>query len=88
LVVIGWIIRAQLFIVLPAFTAAQAAPRWAITAPSIRLLDANVYYLNGTSMVGYSSEIKAYQAHLVTMEEATPFLAKQLKKSEYAASHW
>ena len=75
------IVVAQLFFVLPEFTAAQPAPRWAATAPSLRLLDANVYDLNGTSMSGYASEIKSYRPELVTMEEATPFLVGRLKQS-------
>jgi endonuclease/exonuclease/phosphatase (EEP) superfamily protein YafD len=75
------VVVAQLFIVLPEFTAAQPAPRWAATAPSISLLDANVYYLNGTRMVGYASEIKQYQPQLLTMEEATPYDARELEHS-------
>jgi endonuclease/exonuclease/phosphatase (EEP) superfamily protein YafD len=73
------LVVAQLFFVLPEFTAAQPVPRWAATAPTIRLLDANVYYLNRTGMSGYASEIKAYDPQLVTMEEATPYLVGQLK---------
>jgi endonuclease/exonuclease/phosphatase (EEP) superfamily protein YafD len=75
------IVVAQLFFVLPEFTAAQPAPRWAATAPSVRLLDANVYYLNGTAMSGYASEIKSYRPDLVTMEEATPFDVGHLKQA-------
>jgi endonuclease/exonuclease/phosphatase (EEP) superfamily protein YafD len=73
------IVAAQLFFVLPEFTAAQSVPRWAATAPTLRLLDANVYYLNRTGMSGYASEIKAYDPQLVTMEEATPSLVGQLQ---------
>jgi hypothetical protein len=36
------VVVAQLFFVLPEFTASQPAPAWAATAPSVRLLDANV----------------------------------------------
>jgi endonuclease/exonuclease/phosphatase (EEP) superfamily protein YafD len=73
------VVVAQLFIVLPEFTAAQPAPKWAATAPSISLLDANVYYLNGSRMAGYANEIQRYQPQLVTMEESTPLLVTQLK---------
>ena len=72
---------AQLFFVLPEFTAAQPAPAWAATAPSIRLLDANVYFLNDTAMTGYASEIKAYRPQLVTMEEATPLAVGNLRRA-------
>jgi endonuclease/exonuclease/phosphatase (EEP) superfamily protein YafD len=75
------IVVAQLFFVLPEFTAAQPAPRWAATAPSVRLLDANVYYQNDTSMSGYASEITSYRPDLVTMEEATPFNVARLRQS-------
>jgi endonuclease/exonuclease/phosphatase (EEP) superfamily protein YafD len=75
------VVVAQLFIVLPEFTAAEPAPRWAATAPRISLLDANVYDVNGARMVGYAGEIKQYQPQLVTMEECTPFLAGQLERS-------
>ncbi len=75
------IVVAQLVFVLPEFTAAQPVPRWAATAPTIRLLDANVYYQNGSGMSGYAREIKSYDPQLVTMEEATPRLVGQLKAS-------
>jgi endonuclease/exonuclease/phosphatase (EEP) superfamily protein YafD len=75
------IVVAQLFIVLPEFTAAQSAPSWAAASPSIKLLDANVYDLNGTSMAGYISEMQDYQPDLVTMEESTPFDVKKLQDS-------
>jgi len=75
------IVVAQLIFVLPEFTAAQPAPRWAAAAPSLRLLDANVYDDNPTSMSGYASEIKSYRPELVTMEEATPFLVEQLQQA-------
>ncbi len=73
------VVVAQLFFVLPEFTAAQPAPGWAATAPSVRLLDANVYFLNDTAMSGYVSQIKAYKPQLVTMEEATPLAVGHLK---------
>jgi len=75
------IVVAQLFFVLPEFTAAQPVPGWAATAPSLRLLDANVSNENGTSMSGYAGEIKSYRPELVTMEEATPFLVGLLQQS-------
>ncbi len=73
------IVVAQLFFVLPEFTAAQSVPHWAASAPTIRLLDANVYDHNLTGMSGYASEIKAFDPQLVTMEEATPYLVGQLR---------
>ncbi len=75
------VVVAQLFFVLPEFTASQPAPAWAATAPRIRLLDANVYFLNDTAMSGYASQIKAYRPQLVTMEEATPLAVGNLKRS-------
>ena len=75
------VVVAQLFFVLPEFTASQPAPGWAASAPSIRLLDANVFFLNDTAMFGYSSQIKEYHPQLVTMEEATPLAVGNLKRS-------
>jgi endonuclease/exonuclease/phosphatase (EEP) superfamily protein YafD len=75
------VVVAQLFFVLPEITAAQPVPRWADTAPTIRLLDANVYYLNASSMAGYAHQIKAFRPQLVTMEEATQYNVSKLKKS-------
>jgi endonuclease/exonuclease/phosphatase (EEP) superfamily protein YafD len=75
------IVVAQLFFVLPELTASGPVPRWAVHAPSVRLLDANVYYLNATSMVGYGQQIKAFHPDLVTMEEATVYNVSELKKT-------
>jgi endonuclease/exonuclease/phosphatase (EEP) superfamily protein YafD len=75
------IVVAQLFFVLPELTAAQPAPRWAANAPKLRILDANVYYLNHTSMAGYAQQIKAFRPELVTMEEATVWNVAKLKKT-------
>ena len=75
------VVVAQLFFVLPEFAASQPAPGWAASAPSIRLLDANVYFLNDTPMTGYVTQIKAYRPQLVTMEEATPTAVGNLKRS-------
>jgi endonuclease/exonuclease/phosphatase (EEP) superfamily protein YafD len=74
------IVAAQIALMLPELTATQPLPRWAAAAPSIRLLDANVFSGN-PSMAGYASEIKAFAPQLVTMEEATPFDAAQLERS-------
>jgi endonuclease/exonuclease/phosphatase (EEP) superfamily protein YafD len=68
----------QIVLVAPEFAAAQPAPAWTDHAPSIRLLDANVYNEN-QSMAGYAAEIKAYRPGLLTMEEASPTDALQLK---------
>jgi endonuclease/exonuclease/phosphatase (EEP) superfamily protein YafD len=75
------IVVAQLFFVLPELTAAQPVPRWADHAPTVRMLDANVYYLNPTSMVGYANQIRAFRPQLVTMEEATIYNVSKLKKT-------
>ena len=74
------IVGAQFAFLLPEITAAQPVPRWASHAQTIRLLDANVYFLN-PSMAGYFREIKAFKRQLVTMEEATPLSAKMLEHS-------
>jgi endonuclease/exonuclease/phosphatase (EEP) superfamily protein YafD len=74
------IVGAQIAFLLPEITAAQPVPRWASHAQTIRLLDANVYFLN-PSMAGYVREIKAFKPQLVTMEEATPLSAKALEHS-------
>jgi endonuclease/exonuclease/phosphatase (EEP) superfamily protein YafD len=71
------IVAAQIVLLLPELTAAQPVPSWVGRAPSLRLLDANVYYLN-SSMSGYATEIKAVRPDLVTMEEATPIQVKRL----------
>jgi endonuclease/exonuclease/phosphatase (EEP) superfamily protein YafD len=63
------VVAAQIAFLLPELTAAEPIPHWATTAPSIRLLDANVYDRN-PSMAGYAAEIKAYKPQLVTLEEA------------------
>ena len=75
------VVVAQLFFVLPEFTAAQPAPAWTASAPSVRLLDANVYFENASGMSGYASQIKSFRPQLVTMEEATPLLVGNLKSA-------
>jgi endonuclease/exonuclease/phosphatase (EEP) superfamily protein YafD len=70
----------QVVFLWPELTAAQPVPRWAATAPAIRLLDANVYDEN-PSMAGYAREIRQVEPQLVTMEEATPIDARQLEHS-------
>jgi endonuclease/exonuclease/phosphatase (EEP) superfamily protein YafD len=74
------VIVAQIFLVLPELTAAQPVPAWAAGAPTIRLLDANVFDGN-RSMAGYAKEIKAIRPELVTMEEANPRDVRQLERS-------
>jgi endonuclease/exonuclease/phosphatase (EEP) superfamily protein YafD len=73
------VVVAQVAFMLPELTAAQAEPSWAGSAPSFRLLQANVYFLN-PSMAGYAAQIKAERPDLITMEEATPGLVAQLTK--------
>ncbi len=74
------VVVAQVAFVLPELTAAEPVPAWANHAPTIRLLDANVYNAN-PSMAGYVSEIRAVRPQLVTMEEATPSDVRQLVAS-------
>jgi endonuclease/exonuclease/phosphatase (EEP) superfamily protein YafD len=74
------VVLAQILFLVPELTAATALPTWAATAPSIRILDANVYYVN-PSMAGYAKEIRAFKPELVTMEEATVPHVRQLVKS-------
>ncbi len=74
------IVVAQILFVLPELTAAEPVPSWALTSPSVRLFDANVYASN-PSMTGYAQEIKAYQPQLLTLEEAVPHDVDQLKAS-------
>ena len=56
-------------------------PSWTAGAPSIRVLDANVYDGN-PSMAGYAAQIRNFQPDLVTMEEATPTDVGQLQVSK------
>jgi endonuclease/exonuclease/phosphatase (EEP) superfamily protein YafD len=71
------VVVAQVAFMLPELTAAQSVPSWAASAPSFRLLQANVYFLN-PSMAGYAAQIKAERPDLITMEEAVPNLVAQL----------
>ena len=72
------VVLAQILFLLPELTATEPLPSWAATAPSIRLFDANVYYEN-PSMAGYAAQIKAFKPQLLTMEEAVPPFATQLR---------
>jgi endonuclease/exonuclease/phosphatase (EEP) superfamily protein YafD len=74
------LVGAQVSFMAPELTAAHPVPQWASGAPTIRLFDANVFYRN-PSMNGYATEIRSVQPQLVTMEEATPDDARQLKRS-------
>ena len=74
------VVVAQLVFVLPELTAAEPIPAWADQAPTIRILDGNVFNDN-PSMTGYATEIKSIHPDLVTMEEATPSDVGQLTRS-------
>jgi endonuclease/exonuclease/phosphatase (EEP) superfamily protein YafD len=74
------VVVAQFTFLYPEWAAASPLPRWAAGAPSIRLLDANVYDQN-PSMAGYAAQIRRYRPQLVTMEEATPPDVAQLRHS-------
>ena len=62
---------AQVVFLAPEFLASQPVPPWAVTAKSIKLFDANVYYHN-PSMAGFAAAIASSNPQLVTLEEATP----------------
>ena len=74
------IVIAQVAFLYPELAAAEPVPTWTASAPTLRLLDANVYQGN-PSMAGYASEIEATNPALVTMEEANPTDVAQLEKS-------
>jgi endonuclease/exonuclease/phosphatase (EEP) superfamily protein YafD len=74
------VVAAQIAFMLPELTAAEAVPAWAKRAPTIRLLDANVYYEN-PSMAGYVRQIRAFKPQLITMEEAEPIDVTQLQRA-------
>jgi endonuclease/exonuclease/phosphatase (EEP) superfamily protein YafD len=79
------VVLAQILFMLPELTAAEPVPGWAKTAPTLRVLDANVYYEN-PSMTGYARQIASFKPQLVTLEEAEPVDTVQLKK-EGALAH-
>jgi endonuclease/exonuclease/phosphatase (EEP) superfamily protein YafD len=70
----------QIVLMWPELTAAQPVPAWASSAPSIGILDANVYNQND-SMAGYAATIEQVRPQLVTLEEATPVQDKMLERS-------
>jgi hypothetical protein len=70
----------QVIFLLPELTASEPVPTWTRGAPTISLLDANVYAYNH-SMAGYAAQIKATRPDLVTMEEAIPADVRQLTDS-------
>jgi endonuclease/exonuclease/phosphatase (EEP) superfamily protein YafD len=63
------IVVLQVVFLLPEMTAAEPLPSWVHGAPTIRLLDGNVYNLNPT-LAGYATQIEQSHPTLVTMEEA------------------
>jgi endonuclease/exonuclease/phosphatase (EEP) superfamily protein YafD len=74
------IVAAQLAFLVPELSAARPAPAWTAQAPTLRLVDANVYNEN-PSMVGYVREISTIGPQLLTMEEANPNDVAQLTRS-------
>jgi endonuclease/exonuclease/phosphatase (EEP) superfamily protein YafD len=74
------VVLAQIAFLYPELSAAQPVPGWAAAAPSLRLLDANVYQGN-PSMAGYADEIAAVRPQLVTMEEASPVDVARLARA-------
>ena len=75
------IVAAQVAFMLPELHGGCAHSPWIAGAPSIRVLDANVYDGN-PSMAGYAAQIREFQPDLVTMEEATPTDVAQLQVSK------
>jgi endonuclease/exonuclease/phosphatase (EEP) superfamily protein YafD len=65
------IVVLQVLFMLPELTAAEPLPSWVHGAPTIRLLDGNVYNQN-PSLAGYGRQIEESHPTLVTMEEAVP----------------
>jgi endonuclease/exonuclease/phosphatase (EEP) superfamily protein YafD len=74
------VVAAQIVFLYPELSAAQSLPAWTSGAPTLRLMDANVYSKN-PSMAGYVGEIREYRPQLVTMEEATTTDVIQLRSS-------
>ncbi|MGD1012704.1 MAG: endonuclease/exonuclease/phosphatase family protein [Acidimicrobiales bacterium] len=74
------VVIAQVSFMAPELTATQALPGWVERAPTLRLMDANVFNEN-PSMAGYAREISAVRPELLTMEEATPTDVTQLDRS-------
>jgi endonuclease/exonuclease/phosphatase (EEP) superfamily protein YafD len=74
------IVAAQLAFLVPELSAARPAPAWTAQAPTLRLVDANVYNEN-PSMAGYVREISTIGPQLLTMEEANPNDVAQLTRS-------
>jgi endonuclease/exonuclease/phosphatase (EEP) superfamily protein YafD len=74
------IVVAQIAFELPELQDAKAIPKWANSAESLRLLDANVYFEN-SSMRGYIADIRRLHPQLLTMEEAVPNDVSQLTAS-------
>jgi endonuclease/exonuclease/phosphatase (EEP) superfamily protein YafD len=78
------IVVLQVVFLLPELTAAEPVPAWAATAPTIRLMDANVYAGN-PSMTGYASQIEQDRPQLLTMEEAiTPDVTELVRSGALA----
>jgi endonuclease/exonuclease/phosphatase (EEP) superfamily protein YafD len=71
------IVVLQIVFMAPELTASEALPSWVHAAPTVHLLDANVYSGN-PSMAGYAKQILATHPDLVTMEEANPHDVAQL----------
>ncbi len=71
------VVLAQIAFLYPELSAARPIPRWAETAPTLRLLDANVDKGN-PSIVAYAGEIATVRPQLVTLEEANPIDVAQL----------
>ena len=74
------VVAGQVALMVPEITAAGPVPAWAAHAPSLRVLDANVYAGNPT-MAGYGRAIAADHPDLVTLQEASAGDLAQLRRS-------
>ncbi|MDA8279749.1 MAG: endonuclease/exonuclease/phosphatase family protein [Actinomycetota bacterium] len=74
------VVAGQVALMVPEITAAGPVPAWAAHAPTLRVLDANVYQGN-PSMAGYGRAIAADHPDLVTLQEASAGDLAQLRRS-------
>ncbi len=79
------VVVAQVALMYPELSAATPAPAWTKGAPSLQLLDGNLYDGNRT-MSGYEQQIRDLRPDLVTFEEATVGHVDDLRQSGALAS--
>ena len=74
------VVAGQVALMVPEITAAGPVPAWAAHAPTLRVLDANVFEGNPT-MAGYGRAIAADHPDLVTLQETSAGDLAQLRRS-------